>query len=143
MCKGFAFLPKSIAHQLIAVFRSQLCINTGIVFLRKFYAVHPLAFFDHMAMSKSCLYLATKVENQLRLPEHVMDAALAVSVRQLSPEDFESEFDEMIWHENFLLKTLGFEVTVEHPHIHVISICAAIKSPKDVLRAAYFLASNT
>ncbi len=52
--------------------RTQLCINTAIVYMQRFYMFHSFARFHRNTMASAALFLAAKVEEQPRKLEHVI-----------------------------------------------------------------------
>ena len=41
-----------------------------------------------------------------------------------------------------LLQTLGFEITVEHPHMHVVRCSQLVRASKDLAQTSYYMATN-
>lgn len=80
-------------------------------------------------------------------------------------EDFMQKIQELTFHENFLMETLGFDLTIEHPwversfstetnfhksilssHVHVIRATQMLRSLpglKDMGKIFYFMATNS
>ncbi len=56
-------------------FRTQLCINTAIVYLHRFYMFHSFTKFHRNPIASCALFLAAKVEEQPRKLEHVIRVA--------------------------------------------------------------------
>eukprot|EP00106_Octopus_bimaculoides_P017327 XP_014784769.1 PREDICTED: cyclin-T1-like [Octopus bimaculoides] len=50
---------------------------------------------------------------------------------------------ELVRNENILLQTLGFDLTVDHPHTHVVKTCQMVRASKDLAQTSYFLATNS
>ncbi|XP_023712718.1 cyclin-T1 isoform X4 [Cryptotermes secundus] len=99
-----------------------LVVQYSIVYMHKFYVLHPFTVFHHGE-----LFLACKVENGPRPMEEVVKA----QHRCLKPGqlllDTESEMyvaqvRNLTLNESILLQTLGFEVSVDHPHTHVVRL---------------------
>lgn len=57
------------------VYRTQLCINTAIVYLHRFYMFHSFTKFHRNPIAACSLFLAAKVEEQPRKLEHVIRVA--------------------------------------------------------------------
>ncbi|XP_017101317.2 cyclin-T [Drosophila bipectinata] len=121
---------------------SQLCINTAIVYMHRFYAFHSFTQFHRNSMASASLFLAAKVEEQPRKLEHVIRAA-----NKCLPPSTEQNYadlaQELVFNENVLLQTLGFDVAIDHPHTHVVRTCQLVKACKDLAQTSYFLASNS
>ncbi|XP_011161235.2 cyclin-T isoform X2 [Solenopsis invicta] len=127
---------------------SQLCINTAIVYMHRFYVFHSLTQFHRNAIAVAALFLAAKVEEQPRKLEHVIKMAYMCLHRDQAPPDSRSEqfleqAQDLVFNENVLLQTLGFDVAIDHPHTHVVRCCQLVKASKDLAQTSYFMASNS
>ncbi|KAK9295726.1 hypothetical protein QLX08_010058 [Tetragonisca angustula] len=127
---------------------SQLCINTAIVYMHRFYVFHSLSHFHRNAIAAAALFLAAKVEEQPRKLEHVIKMAHMCLHRDQPPPDVRSEqyleqAQDLVFNENVLLQTLGFDVAIDHPHTHVVKCCHLVKASKDLAQTSYFMASNS
>ncbi|XP_024937964.1 cyclin-T isoform X2 [Cephus cinctus] len=127
---------------------SQLCINTAIVYMHRFYVFHSLSQFHRNAIAAAALFLAAKVEEQPRKLEHVIKVAYMCLHRDQTPPDTKSEqylehAQDLVFNENVLLQTLGFDVAIDHPHTHVVRCCHLVKASKDLAQTSYFMASNS
>ncbi|KAL0131643.1 hypothetical protein PUN28_002884 [Cardiocondyla obscurior] len=127
---------------------SQLCINTAIVYMHRFYVFHSLTQFHRNAIAVAALFLAAKVEEQPRKLEHVIKMAYMCLHREQIPPDSRSEqfleqAQDLVFNENVLLQTLGFDVAIDHPHTHVVRCCQLVKASKDLAQTSYFMASNS
>ncbi|XP_043280252.1 platelet binding protein GspB isoform X2 [Venturia canescens] len=127
---------------------TQLCINTAIVYMHRFYVFHSLSQFHRNAIATAALFLAAKVEEQPRKLEHVIKVAHVCLHKDQPPPDVRSEqyldqAQDVVFNENVLLQTLGFDVAIDHPHTHVVRCCQLVKASKDLAQASYFMASNS
>ncbi|XP_073981720.1 cyclin T isoform X2 [Rhodnius prolixus] len=127
---------------------TQLCINTAIVYMHRFYMFHSFTRFHRNAMAAAALFLAAKVEEQPRKLEHVIKVAQICLHREQPPPDVKSEVyieqaQELVVNENILLQTLGFDVAIDHPHTHVVRCCHLVRASKDLAQTSYFMASNS
>ncbi|KAI5643660.1 cyclin-T [Phthorimaea operculella] len=127
---------------------SQLCINTAIVYMHRFYAFHSFTQFHRNAIAAAALFLAAKVEEQPRKLEYVIKVAHVClhrgeSTTSLTPEQYQEQAQDLVFNENVLLQTLGFDVAIDHPHTHVVRTCHLVKAPKDLAQTSYFMASNS
>lgn len=105
---------------------SQLCINTAIVYMHRFYAFHSFTHFHRNSMASASLFLAAKVEEQPRKLEHVIRAANKCQP-QTTEQSYADLAQELVFNENVLLQTLGFDVAIDHPHTHVVRTCQLVK----------------
>ena len=127
---------------------SQLIINTAIVYMHRFYMIHSFTKFHRNIISQATLFLAAKVEEQPRKLEHVIRVAHACIHPQEAPIDTKShaylqQAQELVVLETLVLETLGFEITVEHPHMHVVRCTQLVRASKDLAQTSYFLATNS
>ncbi|XP_018093030.1 cyclin T2 S homeolog isoform X2 [Xenopus laevis] len=127
---------------------SQLTINTAIVYMHRFYMHHSFTKFHRNVMSPTALFLAAKVEEQPRKLEHVIKVAHAC-LNPVEPQlDTKSEAylqqaQELVTLETIMLQTLGFEITIEHPHTDVVKCTQLVRASKDLAQTSYFMATNS
>ncbi|KAG7463873.1 hypothetical protein MATL_G00181220 [Megalops atlanticus] len=127
---------------------SQLTINTAIVYMHRFYMYHSFTRFHRNIISPTTLFLAAKVEEQPRKLEHVIKVAHACLNPQESPLDTKSnaylqQAQELVILETIVLQTLGFEITIEHPHTDVVKCSQLVRASKDLAQTSYFMATNS
>uniref|UniRef100_A0A0A9WEZ5 Cyclin-T1 n=1 Tax=Lygus hesperus TaxID=30085 RepID=A0A0A9WEZ5_LYGHE len=127
---------------------TQLCINTAIVYMHRFYMFHSFTQFHRNHMASAALFLAAKVEEQPRKLEHVIKVSQICLHRDMAPPDVKSQAyneqaQELVVNENILLQTLGFDVAIDHPHTHVVKCCHLVRASKDLAQTSYFMASNS
>uniref|UniRef100_A0A3P8YBD2 Cyclin-like domain-containing protein n=1 Tax=Esox lucius TaxID=8010 RepID=A0A3P8YBD2_ESOLU len=109
---------------------SQLIINTAIVYMHRFYMIHSFTKFHRNIISQTTLFLAAKVEEQPRKLEHVIKVAHAC----VNPDcdAYHQQAQELVILETIVLQTLGFEITIEHPHTDVVR-CSQLVRGTDLL----------
>ncbi|XP_071623330.1 cyclin-T1-like [Heliangelus exortis] len=127
---------------------SQLTINTSILYMHRFYMVQSFTQFHRNVIAPAALFLAAKVEDQKRSACDVVKVARAClhpTEPPLEPESeaFLQQCEDILTVESIILETLGFETTVEHPHIHVVKCTQLVQASKDIARTAYFLATKS
>ncbi|XP_055620912.1 cyclin-T-like [Toxorhynchites rutilus septentrionalis] len=125
---------------------SQLCINTAIVYMHRFYAFHSFTQFHRNSIAAAALFLAAKVEEQPRKLEHIIKVVhicLALEAPDPLKENYAEQAQDLVFNENVLLQTLGFDVAIDHPHTHVVKTCHLVKASKDLAQTSYFMASNS
>ncbi|XP_072293794.1 uncharacterized protein [Eucyclogobius newberryi] len=127
---------------------SQLTINTAIVYMHRFYMQHSFTKFHRNTMSPTTLFLAAKVEEQPRKLEHVIKvchACLNPSEPPLDPKSnaYLQQAQELVVLESMVLQTLGFEVTIDHPHTDVVKCTQLVRASKDLAQTSYFMATNS
>ncbi|XP_042323618.1 cyclin-T2-like isoform X5 [Sceloporus undulatus] len=127
---------------------SQLTINTAIVYMHRFYMHHSFTKFNRNVISPTALFLAAKVEEQPRKLEHVIKVAHACLHHQEPLLDTKSDAylqqaQELVIFETIMLQTLGFEITIEHPHTDVVKCTQLVRASKDLAQTSYFMATNS
>ncbi|XP_074514283.1 cyclin-T2a isoform X1 [Sebastes fasciatus] len=127
---------------------SQLTINTAIVYMHRFYMHHSFTKFHRNIISPTTLFLAAKVEEQPRKLEHVIKVAHACLNPQEPPLDTRSnaylqQAQELVILESIVLQTLGFEITIDHPHTDVVKCSQLVRASKDLAQTSYFMATNS
>uniref|UniRef100_A0A8C5GEE2 Cyclin-T1-like n=1 Tax=Gouania willdenowi TaxID=441366 RepID=A0A8C5GEE2_GOUWI len=136
---------------------SQLTINTAIVYMHRFYMVQSFTRFHRnvnlwsnlcfIVISPAALFLAAKVEEQPRKLEHVIKVAHAcLNPQEPSPDTrsdaYLQEAQDLVILESIILQTLAFEITIDHPHTHVVKCTQLVRASKDLAQTSYFMATN-
>ncbi|XP_051978360.1 cyclin-T2-like [Xyrauchen texanus] len=127
---------------------SQLTINTAIVYMHRFYILNSFTKFHRNVITPTTLFLAAKVEEQPRKLEHVIKVAHACLNPHDPPLDTKSnaylqQAQELVLLETIVLQTLGFEITIEHPHTDVVRCSQLVRASKDLAQTSYFMATNS
>ncbi|KAG7477429.1 hypothetical protein MATL_G00069420 [Megalops atlanticus] len=127
---------------------SQLTINTAIVYMHRFYMIQSFTRFHRNVIAPATLFLAAKVEEQPRKLEHVIKVAHAC----LNPQDpspdtrsdaYLQQAQDLVILESIILQTLAFEITIDHPHTHVVKCTQLVRASKDLAQTSYFMATNS
>lgn len=141
---------------------SQLTINTAIVYMHRFYMHHSFTKFSRNIISPTALFLAAKVEEQARKLEHVIKVAHAclhpleplldtkcdvqgqhlTVLEEMDEKAYLQQTQELVLLETIMLQTLGFEITIEHPHTDVVKCTQLVRASKDLAQTSYFMATN-
>uniref|UniRef100_G1NZ24 Cyclin T2 n=1 Tax=Myotis lucifugus TaxID=59463 RepID=G1NZ24_MYOLU len=104
--------------------------------------------FNKKIISPTALFLAAKVEEQARKLEHVIKVAHAC-LHPLEPlldtkcDAYLQQTQELVLLETIMLQTLGFEITIEHPHTDVVKCTQLVRASKDLAQTSYFMATNS
>ncbi|XP_007528591.1 cyclin-T1 isoform X1 [Erinaceus europaeus] len=127
---------------------SQLTINTAIVYMHRFYMIQSFTQFHRNSVAPAALFLAAKVEEQPKKLEHVIKVAHTCLHPQESLPDIRSEaylqqVQDLVILESIILQTLGFELTIDHPHTHVVKCTQLVRASKDLAQTSYFMATNS
>uniref|UniRef100_A0A8C7Y5H2 Cyclin-like domain-containing protein n=1 Tax=Oryzias sinensis TaxID=183150 RepID=A0A8C7Y5H2_9TELE len=144
---------------------SQLTINTAIVYMHRFYMIQSFTRFHRndlftggnkshdlspplpQVISPAALFLAAKVEEQPRKLEHVIKVAHAcLNPQEPSPDvrsdAYLTQAQDLVILESIILQTLAFEITIDHPHTHVVKCTQLVRASKDLAQTSYFMATN-
>ncbi|XP_048839283.1 cyclin-T1-like isoform X1 [Brienomyrus brachyistius] len=127
---------------------SQLTINTAIVYMHRFYMIQSFTRFHRNVIAPAALFLAAKVEEQPRKLEHVIKVAHACLHPQDPSPDTRSDAylqqaQDLVILESIILQTLAFEITIDHPHTHVVKCTQLVRASKDLAQTSYFMATNS
>ncbi|XP_077339435.1 cyclin-T1 isoform X2 [Lithobates pipiens] len=127
---------------------SQLTINTAIVYMHRFYMVQSFTKFHRNTIAPAALFLAAKVEEQPRKLEHVIKVVHAcLNSKEPMPdtnsEAYLQQAQDLVILESIILQTLGFEITIDHPHTHVVKCTQLVRASKDLAQTSYFMATNS
>ncbi|KAG7323302.1 hypothetical protein KOW79_013004 [Hemibagrus wyckioides] len=127
---------------------SQLTINTAIVYMHRFYMIQSFTRFHRNVIAPAALFLAAKVEEQPRKLEHVIKVAHACLNPQEPPLDSRSDTylqqsQDLVMLESIILQTLAFDITIDHPHTHVVKCTQLVRASKDLAQTSYFMATNS
>ncbi|XP_035765115.1 cyclin-T1 isoform X1 [Neolamprologus brichardi] len=111
---------------------SQLTINTAIVYMHRFYMIQSFTRFHRNVIAPAALFLAAKVEEQPRKLEHVIKVAHACLNPQEPSPDIRSDAylqqaQDLVILESIILQTLAFEITIDHPHTHVVKCTQLVR----------------
>lgn len=82
-----------------------------------------------------------KVEEQPRKLEsviHVSHACIPGATAEQTKESYAEQAQDLVFNENILLQTLGFDVAVDHPHTHVVTTCQLVKGTYTTVQRSNF-----
>uniref|UniRef100_A0A2R9APG1 Cyclin T1 n=1 Tax=Pan paniscus TaxID=9597 RepID=A0A2R9APG1_PANPA len=125
---------------------SQLTINTAIVYMHRFYMIQSFTQFPGNSVAPAALFLAAKVEEQPKKLEHVIKVAHTCLHPQESLPDtrIRCNLQSVILLEYVKCKLLNsFELTIDHPHTHVVKCTQLVRASKDLAQTSYFMATNS
>lgn len=72
----------------------------------------------------------SQVEEQPRKLEHIIKVVhICLQLEAPDPlkESYAEQAQDLVFNENVLLQTLGFDVAIDHPHTHVVKTCHLVK----------------
>jgi hypothetical protein len=102
----------------------QLVMNTACALMHRFYAYQSFKDFPWHSMSLACFFLACKVEEKVLLIRTVLKWGVCIRKKMLnqkyagldeSSEEFFELKEELLAHEQLLLQTIGFDLSIKHP----------------------------
>uniref|UniRef100_A0A6G3MHM0 Cyclin-T1 (Trinotate prediction) n=1 Tax=Henneguya salminicola TaxID=69463 RepID=A0A6G3MHM0_HENSL len=122
---------------------TQLVSNTAIVFMHRFYMFQQMELFSPKDMAPVFLFLATKIEEQLRYPKQILLAfnIIKAPIETVPVKEIEENEKKLFINEKVLVQTLGFEFMINHPHIFIVKAMDVLKLQKEICQTAYFFAS--
>uniref|UniRef100_A0A673ASZ2 Cyclin-like domain-containing protein n=1 Tax=Sphaeramia orbicularis TaxID=375764 RepID=A0A673ASZ2_9TELE len=109
---------------------SQLTINTAIVYMHRFYMVQSFTRFHRNVIAPAALFLAAKVEEQPRKLEHVIKGPMHASILRTLHQMYAAylqQAQDLVILESIILQTLAFEITIDHPHTHVVKCTQLVR----------------
>ncbi|PLW46107.1 hypothetical protein PCASD_04162 [Puccinia coronata f. sp. avenae] len=119
-----------IVRSSISLQLPQLIIATAAAYLHRFYMRKAIQKYPPRLISATALFLATKVEEVPRKLEHVVREYLAVDEQgherqgpptsESSTQEFQLLKQEILYYEDILLRTLCFDLAVDHPYVSLI-----------------------
>lgn len=67
-----------------------------------------------------------KLEHVIRIANHCLHREQPV-VFDAKSEQYAAQSQDLVFNENVLLQTLGFDVAIDHPHTHVVRCCHLVR----------------
>ncbi|XP_078162356.1 arginine-rich cyclin 1 isoform X2 [Carex rostrata] len=130
----------------------QVVMATGQVLFHRFYCKKSFARFSAKRLAASCVWLASKLEENPRKPRHVVLVFHRMECRRenlpIQPLDLGSKIyddlkKDLIRTERHLLKEMGFVCHVEHPHKFISNYLATLEAPLELRQQAWNLANDS
>ncbi|ESQ34161.1 hypothetical protein EUTSA_v10007728mg [Eutrema salsugineum] len=125
---------------------------TGQVLFHRFYCKKSLAKFDVKIVAASCVWLASKLEEnpkkarQVIIVFHRMECRrenLPLDHLDLYSKKFSELKVELSRTERHILKEMGFVCHVEHPHKFISNYLATLETPPELRQEAWNLANDS
>ncbi|KAJ0245077.1 hypothetical protein HA466_0185660 [Hirschfeldia incana] len=127
-------------------------IATGQVLFHRFYCKKSLAKFDVKIVAASCVWLASKLEENPKKARQVIIVFHRMECRRknlplehlelFSKKYFELKV-ELSRTERHVLKEMGFVCHVEHPHKFISNYLATLETPPELRQEAWNLANDS
>lgn len=103
-------------------------IHTAIVYLHRFYQFHSFKTFPRFVTACACLFLAGKVEETPKKCKDIIKKASTLLSSSKMTSFGEDPKEEVITMERILLKTIKFDLQVDHPYRFLIEYAKSLKS---------------
>ncbi|KAH9821118.1 cyclin-like protein [Melampsora americana] len=109
----------------------QIIIATAATYLHRFYMRKSMQKYPIKEISATAFFLATKVEEVPRKLEYVVKEYLKLdptshlenSNGMEDPKEFELLKQHILYYEDILLRTLCFDLAIDHPYLPLIHAC--------------------
>ncbi|WCJ19390.1 Cyclin-L1-1 [Euphorbia peplus] len=130
----------------------QAVMATGQVLFHRFYCKKSFARFDVKKVAASCVWLASKLEEnprksrQVIIVFHRMECRrenLSVEFLDLNSKKFAELKVELSRTERHILKEMGFVCHVEHPHKFISNYLVPLGTPPELRQEAWNLANDS
>ncbi|CAN8304160.1 unnamed protein product [Cochlearia groenlandica] len=130
----------------------QAVMATGQVLFHRFYCKKSLAKFDVKIVAASCVWLASKLEEnpkkarQVIIVFHRMECRrenLQMDHLDLYSKKYSELKVELSRTERHILKEMGFVCHVEHPHKFISNYLATLETPPELRQEAWNLANDS
>ncbi|PKA64590.1 Cyclin-L1-1 [Apostasia shenzhenica] len=137
---------------LFVLCRPQAVMATGQVLFHRFYCKKSFARFSVKRVAASCVWLASKLEENPRKLKYVLMVFHRMECRRenlpiVHLDVFSKKYSELkndiIKTERHLLKEMGFICHVEHPHKFISNYLATLEAPSVLRQEAWNLANDS
>ncbi|CAF4015448.1 unnamed protein product, partial [Rotaria sordida] len=138
------------------------CIYTGVVYMHRFFMLHPFQQCLKESVAAACLFLACKV-NEMPRPlneftrhlcqlinqvhnnseDFLSTSSSITTVGNITPEVLSNYNQQIIDYENMLLSTLGFCLNVEQPYMIITRTSQTLSIPKEIAQKACEIATKS
>jgi hypothetical protein len=102
--------------------------------------------YDRMLVAATCLFLATKVEEQPRRIRDVLNTTHRIAYPGRPPLVIDQEFaarrEAIVTCEQSVLRALRFDTEVPSPHTHLVTVAQDLECQKEVLQLANVLVND-
>jgi len=120
----------------------QLTIATAVIFFHRFYARYRFREYDRYMIGTTCLFLAGKVEETPKKLKDVIEVTYTIRYKGKEPPKVDSpEFNQLkeqiLTHELIVLRTIAFDLTVEHPYKYLLSYVKGIQGNRSLAQVAW------
>nr|XP_043615209.1 cyclin-L1-1 [Erigeron canadensis] len=130
----------------------QQVMATGQVLFHRFYCKKSFVRFNVKRVAASCVWLASKLEENPMRARHVLNVFHRMECRRENLpiehlDAFSKKYSDLkmdlIRSERHLLKEMGFICHVEHPHKFISNYLATLETPPELRQEAWNLANDS
>ncbi|TGZ83297.1 cyclin-like protein [Ascodesmis nigricans] len=122
----------------------QLTLATASMYLHRFYMQNSLKRYHYYEIAATALFLATKVEENMRKFTEIVAACVRAAQKNLSLQVHRDDKEFWRWKdcilskEEFLLESLCFDLSVEVPYNHLLAYTEQLgKQTRTLIRTAW------
>ncbi|CAF1236201.1 unnamed protein product [Adineta steineri] len=140
------------------------CIYMGVVYMHRFFMLHPFQQCTKESVAAACLFLACKVNEMPRplndFTQHLCQllnqihnntkdnlspssSSLTTTVINITSEILLNYNQQIIDYENMLLSTLGFCLNVDQPYMIITRTSQTLSIPMEITQKAYEFATKS
>ncbi|CAH8381679.1 unnamed protein product [Eruca vesicaria subsp. sativa] len=141
-----------ISSKKLVEYCSSSVMATGQILFHRFYCKKSLAKFDVKIVAASCVWLASKLEENPKKARQIIIVFYRMECRRenlpLGHLDlFSNKYSELKVElsrtERHVLKEMGFVCHVEHPHKFISNYLATLETPPELRQEAWNLANDS
>ncbi|KAJ1921838.1 hypothetical protein IWQ60_006548 [Tieghemiomyces parasiticus] len=128
---------------------SYTTIATACVLFHRFYMRNSMQEHHYYVMAGTCIYVASKAEEQQRKMRDVVLACARKAAKKdsLQLAEDSKEFlrwrDHLIYKEEILLEAVCFELTIQHPYKYLIQLLDYVQASKMVKQYAWAFVNDS
>eukprot|EP00013_Stygamoeba_regulata_P020884 CAMPEP_0177649410 /NCGR_PEP_ID=MMETSP0447-20121125/11369_1 /TAXON_ID=0 /ORGANISM="Stygamoeba regulata, Strain BSH-02190019" /LENGTH=467 /DNA_ID=CAMNT_0019152161 /DNA_START=276 /DNA_END=1679 /DNA_ORIENTATION=+ len=122
----------------------QLTISTAIVFFHRFFRMHNYEDYDRYLVSLTALFLAGKVEETPKKLQHIIEGTYPHIPKNkgrpplsVSSPEYQRLREDVLNCERVLLRTIGFDLTVDHPYCHLLNYVKSLEGSQKLAQTAW------
>ncbi|KAI6177444.1 Cyclin-T [Aphelenchoides bicaudatus] len=130
---------------------TNLAVNVALIQFRRFYTIQSLTRFDPRDVGAAVLFLSSKGEECPRPLEYFVRAWFKIRQEfdnniednvRINRDALEKFSEYIVWIENIVLQTIGFNLTLELPHPIVLNLAQSQKLDRKVTEALFHLTTD-
>eukprot|EP01116_Phalansterium_solitarium_P015891 TRINITY_DN3565_c0_g2_i1.p1 TRINITY_DN3565_c0_g2~~TRINITY_DN3565_c0_g2_i1.p1 ORF type:complete len:214 (+),score=23.35 TRINITY_DN3565_c0_g2_i1:429-1070(+) len=113
--------------------------SAAAVLFHRFFLKRSFQEFDKFLIATTCLYLAAKLEESPKRLRDVINTTFNLQHKtpiQIGQEYWELR-DSVVAHEQIVVRTLAFELTVQQPYKHLMNYASTLRAPAPLLQTAW------